>query len=102
MTALRLAEHVAHTVDVDRMLDSMSPDQFDEWCLKDRVEPIGYEATRNILALIGVTVAQAAGGKNMKVQHFMPWIDTGPIQQSTEQMQAAMSVVPGAVYVTSG
>ena len=42
MTAMRLAEHVAGTVDVDGMLESMTPEQFDEWCAKDAVEPIGY------------------------------------------------------------
>jgi len=98
MTALRLAEHVAHTVDVDGMLDTMSHETFHEWCLKDKVEPIGNESTRNILALIGVTIAQFAGAKNMKVENFMPWIETTKPMQSAKQMQAVMSIVPGAVH----
>lgn len=97
MTALRLAEHVAHTTDVDAMLDLMTPESFEEWCLKDQVEPIGNSGTWSILALIGVTVAQAAGAKNMKVEHFMPWYEAGKPRQSAEQMRATMAIYPGAV-----
>jgi hypothetical protein len=98
MTALRLAEHVAHTVDVDGMLDSMTPKQFDEWCLKDRVEPIGEEASRHILALIGVTIARSFGGaKDVTVENFMPWLKQRKTQQSDDQMMAVMSMIPGAV-----
>lgn len=106
MTALRLAEHVAHTVDVDRMLDGMTPKQFDEWCLKDRVEPIGEEASRHILALIGVTIARSFGGaKDVTVENFMPWLTQRrqPQRQSDEQIMAIMATVPGAVtYGESG
>ena len=98
MTALRLAEHVAHTVDVDGMLDGMTHEQFNEWCLKDRVEPIGEEATRHILALIGVTIARSFGGaKDVTVENFMPWLAQRKAQHSHKQMQAIMSAVPGAV-----
>ena len=101
---MRLAEHVAHTVDVDAMLDSMPPELFDEWCAKDIIEPIGHEATRHILALIGVTLAQVNGVKDAKLEYFMPWIKVEKhsgsgrhVRQSEAQMQAAMACLPGAV-----
>lgn len=94
---MRLAEHVAHTVNVDAMLDAMSHQQFDEWCAKDRIEPIGSEATRHILALIGVTVATAAGAKHASVEMFMPWLEQVTHEQTAAQMQAIMATVPGAV-----
>jgi hypothetical protein len=101
---MRLAEHVAHTVDVDGMLDSMSPEQFDEWCAKDIIEPIGNAATHHVLALIGVTIAQVNGVKDVKLEYFMPWLKPDKQaarskhgSQSEAQMQAAMSCIPGAV-----
>jgi len=103
MTALRLAEHVAHTVDVDGMLESMTPEMFYEWCLKDRVEPIGTEATRHILALVGVTIARSfGGGKDVTVENYMPWLKQVKREQSAKQMQAVMSMIPGAVVTQPG
>lgn len=32
-----LAKEVAHTVDVDGMLDSMTPEQFQEWAVMVRI-----------------------------------------------------------------
>ena len=98
MTALRLAEHVAHTVDVDGMLDSMTHEQFDEWRLKDQIEPIGSEATRNILGLIGLIIAQFAGAKSIELTHFLPWLEFVDEEQSVNDMKAQMSIIPGAVH----
>jgi len=66
---------VAHTVDVDEMLDSMTPVQFDEWCAKDMVEPIGEEATRHVLALVGTAVLMALGCRDVDLTWFMPWVE---------------------------
>lgn len=77
MIALRLAEHVAHTVDVDGMLESMTPEQFDEWCLKDRIEPIGY--TTQMTALIAwLAHAYLASGKGEPIEKFLPWLEHVP------------------------
>lgn len=38
-----LARTVAHTVDVDAMLESMEPKQFDEWAAMYAVRPWGIE-----------------------------------------------------------
>ena len=71
---MRLAEHVAHTVHVDQLLDSMTPQEFDEWCAKDRVEPIGNERTRHILSMIGALLGVFAGKKDSAPEDFMPWV----------------------------
>lgn len=71
---MRLAEHVAHTTDVDGMLDSMTPKQFDEWCAKDAVEPIGTEATRMVLGMIGVSMLASMGCSDAQLSWFLPWV----------------------------
>lgn len=71
---MRLAEYVAHTVDVDGMLESMSTKQFDEWAAKDSIEPIGLESVRAILAQMAMIVANFAGVK-MTPADFMPWVE---------------------------
>jgi hypothetical protein len=38
-----LARTVAHTVDVDGMLDGMTPQQFDEWMAMFTIRPWGIE-----------------------------------------------------------
>lgn len=72
---MRLAEYVEGTVDVDGMLSRMTQSQFNEWVAKDRIEPIGQEATRQALAILGVTVAQLGGcKKEPELRWFMPWL----------------------------
>ena len=73
MTAMRLAEHVEHTTDVNRMLEQMSPQQFAEWCAKDRVEPIGHAGTHEILSQIAAMVAQFMGAEDVKPGTFKHW-----------------------------
>ena len=70
---MRLAEHVAHTTDVDGMLESMTPEQFDEWCAKDAVEPIGYQsqALGMILHLIHTYMTTDS---STDATAFMPWL----------------------------
>lgn len=73
MTALRLAEHVAQTANVDKMLSEMSHEQFNEWCAKDMIEPIGSNpVVCQVLTKIGKIIA-AFMGQEMEDSHFMPW-----------------------------
>ena len=74
MVALRLAEHVEKTTDVDSMLDSMSPQQFDEWAAKDLIEPIGH--VNQMAGFIAYAIAAYMGGKNSESDpiDFMPWL----------------------------
>ena len=75
MTAFRLAEHVAHTVDVNEMLDNMSPQLFTYWCAKDLIEPIGTRSTADILSKIGQLIAGLSGSK-LNDKDFRPWAKT--------------------------
>ena len=70
---MRLAEHVAHTTDVDGMLASMTSQQFDEWCAKDLIEPIGHAGTHDILAMIGAMLAAYIGSKDVELSDFKWW-----------------------------
>ena len=73
MIAMRLAEYVEHTTDVDGMLDRMTPAQFEEWCVKDRVEPIGHNT--HMTALLAYFVQQyMAAGKGQPIEEFLPWL----------------------------
>lgn len=40
---MKLARTVAHTTDVDGMLDRMHPEQFSEWMVEYKIEPWGLE-----------------------------------------------------------
>ena len=88
MTAMRLAEHVEHTTDVDGMLDSMTPEQFNEWCAKDAVEPIGYQsqALGMIAHLIHCYMSQ---GENVDAEQFMPWMKYQKTDDTASQNRAA-------------
>lgn len=68
---------MAHTTDVDGMLDSMTPQQFDEWMLKDHIEPIGYAT--HMLALIAYRLTEfLTKGDKTDVEDFMPWLKYAP------------------------
>ena len=58
------------------MLSKMSHNQFDEWCAKDIVEPIGSNGTNEILMRLAMVVAMASGLKEAKVSDFATWIKT--------------------------
>ena len=68
----------------DGMLERMTTCQFDEWCAKDAVEPIGEEKTRVILGMIGMILAKFAGA-NLTERDFTPWvkIDEGDLTQDS-------------------
>jgi hypothetical protein len=40
---MKLARTVEHTVDVNGMLDRMTPEQFNEWLAEYKIEPWGIE-----------------------------------------------------------
>jgi hypothetical protein len=64
---------VAHTLDVDAMLSRMTHEQFEEWCAKDIVEPIGHSGTHDILARIGMLVASFMGQEDANESMFKWW-----------------------------
>lgn len=74
---MRLARHVVGTLDVDGMLDQITPEQFEEWVAYDELEPISHQT--EMLALIawrleGWLWAQAKDGPSPKLEQFMPWL----------------------------
>jgi len=71
---MRLAEHVHHTTDVDGMLDSMSPAQFDEWAAKDLVEPVGYQSQMMGYVAYLLHAWIAGADSTLEPHDFMPWV----------------------------
>lgn len=56
------------------MLEGMTHAQFDEWCAKDQIEPIGsMQAICSSIAKLGAIVS-AFAGHEMKESYFMPWV----------------------------
>jgi hypothetical protein len=84
---------VAKTTDVDGMLDSMTHRQFDEWCAKDHIEPIGTpQGLADILTKLGTMIA-AIMGQTVKDSYFMPWvIDQPPEPLNRSESAAAITV----------
>jgi len=65
---------VAHTTDVDGMLSRMSHAQFDEWCAKDLIEPIGSRGTNHILTRLAMLIAGYLGQDDAKPEAFAWWL----------------------------
>jgi hypothetical protein len=87
-----MAEHIAKTTDVDRMLSEMSHEQFDEWCAKDMVEPIGsMQTVCDILSKIGGIIS-AFMGHEMKEEHFMPWKKQAKRGRQLNPRQSAVAI----------
>ena len=74
MTAFRLAEQ-AGRIDVDRMLDEIGPAQFEEWCKKDEIEPIGQP---RMLGMIAYFLATQIFDEKPEPSDFMPWLAYEP------------------------
>ena len=60
-------------LDVDAMLDQMTPQQWQEWQAKDAVEPIGHRGTQEVLGIFGAMVAGALGAKDGTPETLMWW-----------------------------
>ena len=79
------------TVDVDGMLDRMTPEEFDGWCAKDTIEPIGYSS--RMLGLIAFMLASYMSGSDAEIDpnDFMPWERYIPKKQHDNA--AAMNLI---------
>jgi hypothetical protein len=99
---LKLAAGVAHTVDVDGMLDSISPRQFDEWRAYDAyISPIGQDRLDVTIAEVATCLCQLLGkwvGVDPEIiepDRFVPWIESligSPPDQSEEEMKSRMGM----------
>ncbi len=99
---MRLAEHVERTTDVDGMLDRMTPEQFDEWCAKDKIEPIGH-ATR-CLGLIAHLLWNTVSSEEVAPEVCMPWMkyDKTPDHDNAKGRQMLAAILGGANRGNSG
>lgn len=66
---------MANTTDIDGMLEQMTPEQFEEWCEIDSVEPIGQP---KMLALIAYQLTCALSDEKPDPHEFMPWLQYQP------------------------
>lgn len=72
------------------MLSRMTPGQFEEWCAKDEVEPIGYSS--QMLGLIAFQLATYMSGEqagDVKAEHYMPWTKYEPEKSERADNEAA-------------
>ena len=60
-------------LDVDAMLDHMTPQQWAEWQAKDSVEPIGHRGTHEVVSILGAMLAGAWGSPEVTPATFMHW-----------------------------
>lgn len=98
MTALRLAEHVAKTTDINGMLDSMSPQQFDEWCAKDLIEPIGGSRTIELLLAKVCQMVAGALGVELTISDLMPWCQ--PARERALSPRQSAAAITAALKMT--
>mgnify|MGYP003629786907 CR=1 FL=1 len=93
MIAYELAE-MCGTVDVDGVLDSMTPQQFDEWCVRDSIVPIGH--TRKMLAYIAWLIASYVSREKIEPKSLMPWLQfTNTDQPDNAQARDLLKSVLG-------
>jgi hypothetical protein len=78
-------------LDVDAMLDQMTPQQWTEWQARDIVEPIGHRGTHDILAILGAIVAGLGGAKDVTPESLLHWRKK-PEEQVASHEVAAMAL----------
>ena len=89
---MRLAEHVAKTVDVDEMLEGMTPRQFAEWCAKDSVEPIKHLGSHELLAQIATMLATFMGVEDVDQYSYLWWRQRPESEKTVSVDVAAMAL----------
>lgn len=75
------------------MLDSMTHEQFAEWCAKDIIEPIGASGTNDILSRIGVLIAMYMGNKEADETLFQHWKKLEQPAAKEDTLIAALEMV---------
>lgn len=78
-------------VNVDRMLDEITPNQLSELMAFDRIQPFGGNAESRQLALVASTLVNmqlARGSKRTELNDFM--ILSGTRRQQTDEEQIAI------------
>tara|TARA_R110000868_G_scaffold283194_1_gene543632 strand:+ start:294 stop:584 length:291 start_codon:yes stop_codon:yes gene_type:complete len=95
MIAFDLAEHVEHTTDVDGMLARMTPGQFEEWCVRDQIMPIGCHT--KMVSHIAWMLANYFSEESIEPEVMMPWLHFEGIDkpQNAKAQQILKSVLGG-------
>lgn len=57
-------------------MDRMTHAQFDEWCAKDLIEPIGSSGTNEILTRLAMMIAGFLGQEDVSPAAFAWWIES--------------------------
>ena len=74
------------------MLSGMSHDQWDEWCGKDMIEPIGTpQQLCEVLSRIGSLIAGIVGTK-IEDEQFMPWTKGNPKPEALTPRQSVVAI----------
>lgn len=95
---MRLARYVVGTLDVDGMLHQITPEQFDEWCAYDQIEPISHDTamlSRICFNIEAWMYAQARNGKTPDIEEFMPWLRGLPRDAQNSQAKHVMQSMFG-------
>lgn len=63
------------TTDVEGVMDSMTPEQFDDWAAYDCLEPLCH--TERMLGMLVLMISQYLGHKDIEALEAIvtPWID---------------------------
>jgi len=94
---MRLAEHVEGTVHYQQLLETMTPDEFDEWIAKDRIEPIGH-ATRCLGVIARALVVQLGAEDEAAKAVYTPWMDFEERERETTGGNAAGKALLTSVF----
>ena len=78
------------------MLASMTHQQFDEWCAKDLIEPIGNHGTNEILVRLCCMIAAYLGQDSPKKNAFAPWMIEPEEEPVSDDVAIAALMVAGA------
>lgn len=83
-------------LDVDAMLDHMTPQQWAEWQAKDSVEPIGHRGTHEVLAILGAIVAGLGGAKDITPESLLHWRQVPEVKPVNHEVAAMALQMIGA------
>lgn len=81
------------------MLSRMTHAQFDEWCAKDLIEPIGSRGTNDILVRLAVMIATKLGQEDVQPAAFAWWLHKEKDEAVSDDVAIAALQTMGAKRV---
>lgn len=82
-------------MDVDNLLDELTPQEFDRWIAYDMVEPIGTRKVEKLLSIIGAFVGnqwQTDEAKVLTPQDISDLADGKPLKDDGEELSPEEAV----------